>query len=151
MSHDDTEDDSFYEQVSQLILEWLDENDKVALREEFHTNEVDFDRLPPRSKLLALVRYVHVNYVRGPERISVIDRDITKLNSFIDPDSKNASISGLQIPDASGKIVEFSSLRTGAEKANREQITKLFDDLLKETGLQEEYKDQFKEESADKS
>lgn len=146
MNHDDAEDDSFYEQVSLLILEWLDEGDRLMLREEFRTNEANFDRLPSRNKLLALLRYVDVNYVSGHERILLIDRHVEKLNSFISPDPEDASIRELHISDIAGDMVEFSSLRVGAKKANREQIAKLFDELLQETGLQEVYKVQFKEE-----
>jgi len=134
MISDDSPDDSFYKEVVDLIRKWLGDREYSLILEEFKLSDTYFDTLSPRAKLMALLRFIEVNYIQLPKRISTIYEYLDKLN-----ESMEIPIEDFEIPDTFGKNVSLASLKGKMKDEDEKSLAALFQELLKAAGLSKIY------------
>ncbi|TMI22955.1 hypothetical protein E6H31_00450 [Candidatus Bathyarchaeota archaeon] len=126
------EDRTFYEQANQKIYEWLLDEEKSLIRLEFRTRDQDFDSQDPEEKLLALLRFLEVRYVRLPLRVAKIDELWKGIRK-----SKDAEDIEFEVPNSLGEYIPVSEIHR--KMRSSDELSKLFEQTLLAIGVKELY------------
>ena len=124
---------NFFEEASSLIYSWLSEEERRQLHEELYSEEVrDISELVPELRLLRLLHFIQVKYIRVAEWVDGIS-GLLETISFKNPDFV---IEDIVFKDADNDDVSLLWLQEKLREA-KPQVT--FENFLSQVGLREEY------------
>lgn len=128
-----TREDSFWEEASALLYDWLSEDDRWLLRSELYEEDIaDLRELSPNIRFFRLLHFVQVKYIRVEEWVDAISGFVETINSK-NPD---ATIEGIILEDEEGKEVSLRQIRREVHELRPQAV---FGELLETLELQEEY------------
>lgn len=124
---------NFFEEASSLIYSWLSEEERRQLHEELYSEEIrDISELIPELRLLRLLHFIQVKYIRVAEWVEGISGLLKTIN-FKKPDFV---IEDVVFKDADNEDVSLLWLQEKLREAKPE-VT--FENFLSQVGLREEY------------
>lgn len=133
MSSADKIEEEFYEQAVEMIMQWLGDEERAVIRQEFWTNGLHFDALSSYERLMGILRFIEINYIQVPKRITTIEDQLMQITKIT---NGKFTIKGLEIPETTEKYVSLSDLRaipTG------DSLQRIFQEFLETTQLLEPY------------